>query len=387
LESGKAELKYDEEFGYLRSVLAALDVPESSQMLVYSKTSLQRDHIAPKTPRALYFNDDVYVGYSHSGEILELAVADPKLGAVFYSVEQSQQDVPRFKRRGDTCLICHNSSHTQGVPGFLVRSVFADQRGYPILSEGSFRIDHTSPLEQRWGGWYVTGTHGDQKHLGNMIFQKRTAREQAQNPTGLNVVDLRDRFDTDEYLTPHSDIVALMVLEHQTQAHNFIARAGLLTRMALRHEAMLNRELGEPEGHRWDSTTSRIKNAGEPLVEYLLFCDEAELTGPIKGTTTFAEEFARRGPRDDRGRSLRDLDLTRRMFKYPCSYTIYTDGFDALPPEAKEYVYGRLWEILSGQDKSDQFAHLTADDRRAILEILAATKDDLPPTWYAAAKE
>lgn len=375
--SGQTRLAHDEQFGHLRSLLAALDVPVSSQMLVFSKTSLQRHRIAPKTPRALYFSDDVYIGFCNQGDVLEITAVDPQLGAVFYTLDQ--QAVPgRFLRQTDNCLICHGSSQTKEVPGHVVRSVLADAAGLPILSAGTHRIDHTSPLENRWGGWYVTGTHGEQRHLGNLIASPRADRNEIDNADGQNVTSLADRFDTSHYLTGHSDIVALMVLEHQTDAHNYLTRASFLTRQAMHYQQALNRELGEPADHLWDSTKSRIKNAGEPLVEYLLFSGEAKLSAPIRGTSGFAEEFAERGPRDAQGRSLRDFDLQTRLFKYPCSYLIYSPNFTALPPEVKDYVFRRLWEILSGQDQSGKFAHLSPADRRAILEILRDTLPNLP---------
>jgi hypothetical protein len=373
LKSGDAQLPFDEQFGYLQSLLSALDVPTSSQMLVFSKTSFQRHRIGPRTPRALYFNDDVYIGYCHEGDVLEISADDPQLGAVFYTLEQDDELAPRFRRQTDNCLICHGSSQTKDVPGHVVRSVFSDVAGLPVLSSGTYRVDHTTPLKNRWGGWYVTGTHGDQQHLGNLIVRGRMERDRVDNAAGLNQVSLEGRFDTANYLTPHSDIVALMVLEHQTDAHNLITRASFLSRQAMYYQQSLNRELKEPADHMWDSTKSRIKSAGEPLVEYLLMSGEAELTAPIRGTSGFAEEFARRGPRDSKGRSLRDFDLQTRLFKYPCSYLVYSPSFAALPCEAKDYVLRRMHEVLSGEDKSEKFQHLSAVDRQAIGEILAET--------------
>jgi len=376
VSAGEVQLKYEERLGYLRSLLAEFDVPVSSQMLVFSKTSLQRQRIAPRTPRALYFTDDVYVGYCQQGDVLEISAVDPQLGTVFYTLDQHDADKPRFLRQTDNCLICHGSSQTKDVPGHLVRSVFSDAGGLPILSAGTYRIDHTSPLEKRWGSWYVTGTHGEQKHLGNLIIRGQSLPDDVDNSSGLNLVGLAGRFDTSRYLSPHSDIVALMVLEHQADAHNYITRANFLTRQAMHYQQALNRELHEPADHLWESTKSRIKNAGEPLVEYLLFSGEAKLTAPIRGVSGFAEEFASLGPRDSQGRSLRVFDLTTRLFKYPCSYLIYSPSFAALPKEVKDYVLQRLQEVLSGADHSDKFAHLTAGDRRAIREILAQTLPD-----------
>jgi hypothetical protein len=274
-------------------------------------------------------------------------------------------------------LICHGSSQTKEVPGHVVRSVFADASGLPILSSGTYRVDQTTPLEKRWGGWYVTGTHGAQKHLGNLIATGRIDRDEVDNSAGLNQTCLDERFDTAKYLTPHSDIAALMVLEHQADAHNYLTRANFLTRQAMHYQQSLNRELHEPADRIWDSTKSRIKSAGEPLVEYLLFSGEARLTAPIRGTSGFAKEIVQRGPRDRHGRSLRELDLQTRLFKYPCSYLVYSSSFAALPHEVKDYVFRRMHEVLTGQDQSDKFAHLSATDRAAIREIL----EDTLPDW------
>lgn len=384
IDRGEARLAFDERHGYLPSVLAALGVSTKTQMLVFSKTSLQRQRIAPHTPRSLYFNDDVYVGFCRYGEVMEISAVDPLLGTVFYTLDQESVDRPKFVRQTDNCLICHGSSQTRGIPGHVVRSVFSDADGQPILSSGTYRVDHTTPLANRWGGWYVTGQHGAQTHLGNLIIRGKRVPEPLDNTHGLNVTDLSERFDVEACLTPHSDIVALMVLEHQATAQNLITDAGFTTRQALHHEAHLNRELNEPAGRRWDSTTSRIKSVGDALARYLLFAEETQLTAPVAGTSGFAEEFAQRGPRDRHGRSLRDFDLKRRLFKYPCSYLVYSASFDALPADVRDHVWRRLWDVLTGRDTSADFAHLSAADRTAILEILRETKPSLPEYWRAA---
>jgi hypothetical protein len=383
IESGRTTLKYEPHFGRLRSLLGELQVPESSQTLVFSKTSLQRHRITPTRPRSLYFNDDVFIGFCQRGDVLEVTAVDPKLGAVFYTLDQKQPDKPRFTRHNDTCTICHASSANQGLPGNLVRSVYPDQDGLPILSMGSHRIDQTTPLAERWGGWYVTGTSGKQTHLGNCTLKEHQEPERVDNSRNINLNSLEGRIKTADFLTPHSDIVALMVLEHQAEMLNLLTRANLLTRMALYDEASINKALDRPLDYRSETTISRIKSAGEPLVKYMLFSREAKLTEPIKGTSSFAEEFSRKGPRDKQGRSLRSLDLQNRLFTYPCSYLIYSTAFDALPAEMKEYVYGRLWSVLNDKDTGDEFAHLSAADRQAILEILRATKSDLPKKWAA----
>lgn len=384
LDRGEARLHYDSEQGYLKSVLELLGVPVSSQMLVFSKTSFQRDRISPESPRAVYFGDDVYVGWVPFGEVVEVSSVDPQKGAIFYVLSQQPDEKPSFRRQTHECLQCHDSSLTQSVPGHLVRSVHPDSRGQPILSAGTFLTNHNSPLSERWGGWYVTGTHGDQKHLGNVVTERPSNHDrQARTewPVRGNLTDLASLADTSHYLAPHSDIVALMVLEHQTHLQNLITRANYQTRLALRDETAMNRALGRALDERLDSTTSRIRSGVEPLVRYLLFAEEAPLSARVEGTSSFAREFAARGPRDSQGRSLRDFDLERRMFRYPLSYQIYSEAFDALPEPARDLVYQRLWQVLSGQDQSGKFGHLTDPDRRAIIEIVRDTKPGLPDYW------
>lgn len=380
LEQGKAKLEFEEHFGYLRSVLKELQVPLSSQTLVFSKTSLQRNRISPRMPRSLYFSDDMYIGFCQRGDVVEISAVDPQLGAVFYTLDQVETNQPKFVRHTDNCLLCHGSSHTEGVPGHMIRSVYPDSSGMPIFSAGTVRVDHTTPITKRWGGWYVSGKHGKQSHVGNLIVRGEV-KEPMDNTSGENVTDLSSYFRVENFLTPHSDLVALMVLEHQATAHNLITRANFACREALYYEAALNRETKQTADHRWDSTNSRIKSAGEPLVKYLLFANEAPLTSPITGTADFAAEFVRSGPRDKQNRSLREFDLTNRIFKYPCSYLIYSEAFDALPGEMKNYVYRRMHEVLTGKDQSPGFGNLSAADRKAILEILRDTKTDLPKEW------
>jgi hypothetical protein len=382
LSSGEMKLTHEDDHGYLRSVLKALDVPESSQVLVFSRTSLQRDRIGPKTPRAVYFNDDVYVGFCLRGEVLEVSAADHTIGTAFYTLDQEPAGRPRFARHTDSCLICHGSSLTRNTPGHLVRSVFPGPTGDPILSAGTYRTDHTSPFEKRWGGWYVTGTHGSMAHMGNLVVRNRQeADDGPDNAAGQNVTDLRARFTVANYLTPHSDLVALMVLAHQADVHNRLARAGLETRTALHYQAELNRALKGPPTNTFDSVTSRIKAVGDELLKGLLFCDEAPLTDRVAGTSDFEQEFAARGPFDRQGRSLRQFDLATRLFKYPCSYLVYSEAFAKLPANVKDYVLRRMYDVLTGRDADKAFAHLTAVDRAAVLEILRDTLPGLPQYW------
>jgi hypothetical protein len=366
IDAGSATLAFDKDHGYLPAVLKALGVPVSSQGLVFSRTSLQVDKIAPWSPRAIYFNDDVYVGWVQNGPIMEVASVDPVLGGVFYTLRQEASDHPVFERQTQQCLQCHDSSSsTGGVPGFIMRSVIPDRYGY-VMAAGDPTTDRT-PLEKRWGGWYVTGTMGNLPHAGNVNAPVLTS-EAGNIPAYLartpvvskkDITDLRPKFDVDPYLAPHSDAVALLVLAHQANVHNLITDAGYQARMS-----------------GGDNLDMRAKGAAERLVRALLFVNAAPIAGPVKGTSAFAQEFPKPGSRDAKGRSLRDLDLTGRLFKYPLSYLIDSGQFDALPAPVKKYVYERLQAVLGGADSGAEFAHLTADDRLAITQILKDTKPE-----------
>jgi hypothetical protein len=381
---GEVKLSFDDSHGYLRSVLQALNVPAESQLLVFSKTSFQASLISPAWPRALYFNDATVVGSVHSSEMLEFASVNPRGGVVFYTLDQEKADKPRFERRDEACLQCHASQSTLGVPGLLVRSVYPEPSGMPMFRAGDYITDQRSPVQDRWGGWYVTGTHGAMTHMGNAVVRDRDHPEKLEGAAGWNVTDLKARFDTGAYLTPHSDIVALMTLEHQTRMTNLITRVGYEISIALNDQEKFNKAFGEPAGQVSASTHHRIDSAVEEMVKYMLFVDEAKLDAPVQGTSGFREAFQNAGLRDHKGRSLRDFDMETRMFRYPLSYMIYTDAFDNMPVPARERIYRRLFDVLSGTDKSKAYARLSNSDRQNILEILTDTKKDLPSYWRVA---
>jgi len=376
LESGKTKLDYAPNgWGYLPAVLKQLNINVDSQVLVFSRTSIQTAHISPRTPRAIYFNDDTAVGFVQNGDVLELTGEDPKLGAIFYTLDTDKSDRPEFARRDD-CLRCHQGAPTMGIPGILVSSVHPVNDADARESHGSaFITDDRTPFAERWGGWYVTGTHGSQVHLGNNpeltdpLNPGRSSKEGTQNVTSLE-----DRFNTARYLAPTSDIVALMTLEHQTRMTNLMTRIGWDARIALR----------EGKGKLDDSARERINPEIEEMMGYMLFADEEPLKAPVKGVSAFTQTFAERGPRDSKGRSLRDFDLQKRLFRYPLSYMIYSTAFDALPDVVRERVYQRLHDILTGKDQSKTFAGISPADRQAVLEIVRATKPSLPVYWLQA---
>jgi hypothetical protein len=378
IDRGEVKLDYEPKHGYLKSVLEKLAIPINSQTLVFSKTSFQYKKISPQEPRALYFNDDVYIGQVHDGKVIEVVSFDPAQGAIFYILDEHQSEHPVFQRAELDCTQCHVAAGTKGVPGVLLRSIYATRTGTQATPSQSFITGQESPLKERWGGWYVTGTYGSQTHMGNVVVEDKDNPEQIDRAAGANLTDLAKKFDTSLVLLGKSDVVAHLVLAHQTQMHNLITLANYQTRIALY-------KAGLPADAKADSipeaTRQEYQKPAEQLLRYLVFADEAPLEGQVKGDSGYAEEFAARGRRDPQGRSLRDFDLKTRIFKYPCSYLIYNEAFDSLPVQAREYVYHRLFEVLTGRDQSPAFARLSGDTRRAILEILLATKPGLPAEW------
>jgi hypothetical protein len=373
LEAGAVRLAFEGRAGYLRSAIEALHIPVDSQLLVFSRASLQGKQINEQNPRAIFFNDRVALGWVRGGDLLEVAAHDQQSGIVFYTLDQrgDTPDPPRFKR-AFICLGCHMAGDTLGVPGFLM---FSTTRPDPAQGFSLPRfVDQTDSLERRFGGWFVTGSAGTTKHMGNeaAALDARVSRE-------LTSVD--GLFDTDGYRTLSSDIVAHLVFTHQIGMTNLLTRAGWQARVA---DPALHPPYTAAPGEE-ERIALMMNGVASEVVDHLLFVDEAPLTDRIRGQSGFAERFAASGPRDRQGRSLYELDLNRRVMKYPCSYLIYSPAFDALPPRAKDPIYKRLWAVLSGEERDTRYQQaLSRADRQAIVEILRDTKKGLPAYYQGA---
>jgi hypothetical protein len=375
IQDGKVQLKFEDARGYLRSALEALDIPIESQMLVFSKTSLQMHLIHPRNPRSIFFNDHVVVAWVPGEPFVEVAAEDPRQGVIFYGLNQARSDLPMFRRRDD-CVTCHDSYSSLGVPGMLLRSVFPATDGTQLRQFGDTVSDHRTPLEERWGGWYVTAKQGPARHRGNAMVTDLERPEAIANEKG-NIQSLEGKFDTSRYLSHYSDIVALMIFEHQLHLINLFTRYGWDVRAASYEENLVS--AFATSGHPESTLTYRLlRDGAAEIADYMLFVDEAPLTARIQGTSGFAEKFSAQGPRDRNGRSLRQLDLETRLMRYPLSYMIYSEAFDALPPDAREAAYRRMWRILSGEEKDSKYTRLSRADRKAIVEILRDTKPNLP---------
>ncbi|HXG90642.1 MAG TPA: hypothetical protein VNJ02_20165 [Vicinamibacterales bacterium] len=354
--------------GYLPDVLKHLRVNPDSQMLVFSKTSFQAAHISPSTPRAIYFNDSVAVAYAPGAPLLELAALDPVQGPIFYAMTANAEGRPSISRRS-VCLSCHQGPNTAGVPGLYVGSVIPGPSGAPLRNHSAIITDHRSPFEDRWGGWYVTARRGQPADRANAVASNPADPGTLVREAPPNLTSLARFVEPSGYLGTTSDIVALMTFEHQTQMINLMTRVAWQARLA------------EHAGHQAGLATPAVNADVDELVSYMLFEGEAPLAEPIDGGSTFAETFAQRGPRDARGRSLRDFDLRTRLFRYPVSYMIYSPTFDALPSAVRDRIYQRLHDALSGADRRPPSSHLLRQQRRAALEILKETKPTLPAYW------
>jgi hypothetical protein len=391
LESGELEIDSRSELGWLRGVLAALRVPESSQVLVFSKTSLQRTRISPESPRALFFNDEVYVGWVPGGAI-ELAAMDPVAGPVFYLLERPAPPVVAASGqtaagrplviRDQECLSCHAGPMTGNVPGLMIRSVFPDAQGNPILTAGTKLTGHHSPIEQRWGGWYVTGSHDPMRHLGNALARETPQGADLDMEPGANATSLSSYFDVSRYLLDQSDIVALMVLEHQVNLQTMMTQARFAVVSAIHREEAMRREMPDAGPSLGESTRRIITHEAVRLVKNMLFADEAPLAAEgVSSASPFSEEFARAGIRDPNGQSLRTLHLGSRLFKNRCSYLIHSPFFDALPPRLRAEISRLMGEALAGADPHALASHLRPEEKERIVRILRETKSDFAGDW------
>lgn len=386
LDDGKVELQFDEKSGYLRSTLNLLDIPISSQTLVFSKTSFQHANITPRYPRALFYNDDVYVGAVHGGDALEIIAFDPMQGAMFYVLDEHKVDKPVFQRAELDCTQCHIAPGTRGVPGVFLQSIYPTATGSAAPRAPFFITDQKSPLKERWGGWYVSGELG-KATMANSVVSASSAAADSSPATKAPTLDSVDTpFEGAPYvLAPGSDQVAMLVLGHQTQMHNLITLTNYQTRLALHALGQASTDATVTLDDLPEKQRQQITGPAEQLLRYLLFSKETALGGldgsSIVASSEFAQEFQATGIRDSNNRSLRDFDLSNRIFRYPCSYLIYSSAFDALPEPAGGYVYRRLLEVLTGEDQSPDFAHLSQLDRQAILSILLETKKGLPAEW------
>ncbi len=369
LDRGDATLgRPDARHGYLPSVLAALDVPVDSQMLVFSKTSVQAAHISPSRPRAVYFADDVMVAHVPGTPGLEAVAIDAVRGPVFYALTRGAGGRATFTA-SQSCLKCHHGPNTAGVPGIYVGSVIPGPTGAPLRDESAIITDQNSPFAERWGGWYVTARRGEPPDRANAVAANPADPAALVREAGQNLTMLHGLTDPAQQLAPTSDIVALMTFEHQTQMQNLITRVAWQARIA--EAAMPGRALAHP-GLAADLTD---------LVNYMTFADEMRLPQPVEGVSSFAATFAARGPVDGQGRSLRQFDLRTRLFRYPVSYLIHSPSFAALPEVARTEILRQVYDRLVSPGDERRPGGPSAADWRDAVAIVAALVPGLPAFW------
>ena len=361
LESRKA----DGELGYgleaLEFVLKELDVPKESQVLVFSKTSLQNSRITPQTPRCLFFSENAYVGYVPGGTI-EVIIQDPVLGPVFYFVEPDRSGAIKIERDTNRCLSCHATSRTENIPGMLIRSVYAEEGGHPMLQLGTHDVAHETALADRWGGWYVTGKTS-LPHLGNRTFKE----DSELTPSNIAIKSVEGKVDVTSYLMPTSDVVALLVLEHQTKMHNLINAASMNYRRSVYFMKILNPDADLTNG----SSSDIAENGAKDIVNYLFFKDEVDLGDGVEGDAKFQQAFVKRFPKSKEGDSLAEFRLYGRIFKNRCSYMVYSDAFKAMPSLLKQKVIARMKRVVAGEEEG--FEYIKKSELKRIDEILSDT--------------
>jgi hypothetical protein len=380
LTSGQLRLEGDER-DVVRKLLTALNVPEESQMLVFSKTSFQKDRISPARPRAIYFSDEVYVGWCPGG-LVELATIDPVLGPVFYSFDP-HGDRSQFQRDPD-CLRCHGGTFVRDIPGLLVRSMFADASGQPLLAFGSELVDFSTPIEQRWGGWYVTAARSGPRHRGNLILTAEREPTAQEMSVTANLRNLDRLVDTRPYLTSSSDVAALLVFEHQVTVQNALTKANQECLRMISYQKALQKDLKETvsEEPTYDSVRHVFAAASEQVLDALLSRNEASMpNGGIQGVGGFASAFVKGGPSTHSLSGLRQLDLQDRLFKYRCSYLIGSTAFDRLQPTLRRRVLQRLGRVLTEPSGDARYAYLEPAERSEIRAALVAAIPNLPRTW------
>ena len=223
--------------------------------------------------------------------------------------------------------------------------------------------DTSTRLDRRWGGFYVTGSHGSQEIMGNFVIDDLDKLRNLDLAVNGNKADLSEYLDTSPYISGGSDIVALMVMEHQVEVQNRISRVNFESRTRIHQQGVI--------------TELEVEALIQPLLESLFMLNEVSLTDEVAGTSGFAEYFQSLGPEDKMGRSLREFDLQTRIFKYPLSYLIYSEAIDALPNAVKNVLYRRIRQILAGATQVEIFTSLEEDDRSAIAAILQDTKPEI----------
>jgi hypothetical protein len=220
--------------------------------------------------------------------------------------------------------------------------------------------------------------------MGNAFATDRSDPQKLDIEIGANLKELPSRVRPELHLLPSSDLVALLVLEHQTRVHNLITRANFETRQAVAMDEAMNQALGRPPEHRSESTQRRISSAANALVDALLMADEPKLDAPVSGTSNFRSVFQSQPPKTKTGSSLRELDLQERLFRYPLSFLIYTPEFQSLPEEIMQPIRARLISELSDFDNGGKTDGLVpAALRPEIRKIVGETL----PTWLEFASQ
>jgi len=367
IQSGEVKLDTSNDKTFLTSILAALDIPVSSQIMVFSASSLQSEIINPRNPRALYFNEDTYVGFVPNGKV-EVISMDPTHAAIFYIFDGLRPGgaLPNIAR-SEKCFNCHAGNATRRVPGLIAESLLPMASGASLETYRRDEQGHQIPLEQRFGGWHLTGGHHIPTTHANLMGVATEAGK-------FDKVSAKpgEMWDIDRHLLPTSDILPNLLHEHQLGFENRVFHAAYVMRQLL----------ADGRGSLPFSAKAEVEKLAEELARYVLFSDEAKLPREgIEGDTNFMRDFARNRKPAKSGLALKDFDLKSRIFKHRASYMLYTESWEKLPTVLKDRVYYKMAEGLREQNPGPIGAHIPVEEKRAIRSILKETLPGLPNWW------
>ena len=359
LESKKIDLNFQNEKDYLNWLLNELYISKHSQLLVYSTTSLQLSRISPYNPRAIYFSDDLYLGYVPGGQI-EVIGIDPQLGAIPYIFDLPQKNEIKHPKiyRSTRCMKCHASQEFGGSPSLLLSSVIPAHGGGTIDSFRKNSFGHEIQFKDRFGGWHITGHNPFPISWANQIgVMSNNKVGRIPNPPGKY-------FKWEKYPTKSSSIISHLLLEHQVGFTNRCI--DIIYRYRELISKTSNLEIDQKRKKFISQGTGKLLN-------YLLFKNEVPLENfRITSNDAFLNDFQ---TSSNNSSKLRRLNLKSRLFDYRCSYMIFSNSFSGLPLEFKIELFNQLFKIMAPKQKSvpDEFSYLEEKEREIIHQVLTAS--------------
>ena len=350
LHNGQIKLDHSSELNFLKSLLKELNIPESSQLQLFSTTSLQLGLINPSNPRSLYFNESIYIGYIPGGKI-EVISIDPEHGAVFYIFKVPSKKQPLTITPTKRCMNCHADRELSGIPGLIIKSVLPGVNGGSLDSYRTGQPGHDVPYKDRFGGWYITDLLDPADHSNVLGFYKNGTIEKK------NVLALQKK-STHLFPNSNSEVLTHLIFDHQAGFVNRAIKSNYLLRLTQLPDNLDEHQLN-------------FKKSISDLVKYSLFDKEPNLSLKINQNSHFKTDFLITPHKLKTGESLRELDLKTRLFKYRCSFMLFSDFFKNNPPEIKKVVYKEIKQnLLSETPILNPENSFPENEKEIILQLL-----------------